>query len=278
MLDETDETDTDSDIEAPVGSGNAADSGRSSRRTLSRQSLTRMGRTQSNNILGRGGSSENLPALAKPSKASLRLGPTNRACPIVTPLQMLDVERIAEVELGLTDDMMTENAARAIAQVAIQAFGKRISASNFNALPVVLAMVGNTKSGARVIAAARHLKNHSVRVMIIGVGLEREDELLVSVKKQLAIFRNSGGTFGRWEEMQPKIAGLDSPAELIIDGLLGIHKDFDDLRTEDQASTYELVQFANKSKAAVLSVDVPSGVDGNTGSPLLLTLPYPHIH
>ncbi|TGZ80520.1 YjeF N-terminal domain-like protein [Ascodesmis nigricans] len=263
IVEETDESD-ESDGVGGMLSGNAADSGRSSRRALSRQSLnnSRMSRTLSNT---RAGSSDNLPGSTKIPKPSFRL-PTNRTCPIVTPLQMLDVERIAEIELGLTDDMMTENAGRAIAQVAIQVFGKRISASNFNALPVVIAMVGNTKSGARVIAACRHLRNHSVRVMIIGVGLEREDDLLAGVRKQLTIFRNAGGQVGRWEEMQNKIQKFDAPAELIIDGLLGIHKDFDDLRTDDQAVTYELVQFANKSKAAVLSVDVPSGVDGNSGT------------
>lgn len=204
-------------------------------------------------------------APSKPTKATLRLAPSHRPCPIVSPLQMLDVERIAEVELCLTDDMMTENAGRGIAQVAIQAFGKRISATNHNALPVVLVFAGNHKSGARAIAAGRHLKNHHVRVMVCVLGLEREDELLEHVRRQLNIFRNAGGRVARWEELASNLKTLDSPPELIIDGLLGTHLSIEDLRTEQQATAFELVQFANKSKASVLAVDIPSGVDGSTG-------------
>lgn len=181
---------------------------------------------------------------------------------------MLDVERIAEVELGLTDDMMTENGGRGIATVALQAFGKRISATNHNALPVVLVFAGNNKSGARAICAGRHLKNHHVRVMLCVLGSGHDEEqssLLVEVRRQLNIFRNAGGRVTRWEELQTNIKTLDSPPELIIDGLLGVHRGFDELAPQDQAVVFQMINFANKSKASVLSVDIPSGVDGSSG-------------
>ncbi|KAA8912879.1 YjeF N-terminal domain-containing protein [Sphaerosporella brunnea] len=250
----------------------AADSGRSSRRAISRQSISNR-LTRQLSTAGRVGSTDNLQALSsggsgimnKSGKPSFRLAPSNRPCPVVSPLQMLDVERIAEVELGLTDDMMTENAGRGIAQVAIQAFGKRINASNHNALPVVLVFAGNHKSGARAIAAGRHLKNHHVRVMACVIGLEREDELLENVRRQLNIFRNAGGRVATWPEMQSNLKSIDSPPELIIDGLLGMHLGFDDLRPDDQATAFELVHFANMGRASVLSVDIPTGVDGSSG-------------
>jgi enhancer of mRNA-decapping protein 3 len=260
--------DSDDEDETRGRNAGAAESGRTSRRALSRRQSDSARRRQ----LSVGGrvsveplSSSGSAVLNKPVKPSFRLTPSNRPCPIVSPLQMLDVERIAEVELGLTDDMMTENAGRGVAQVAIQAFGKRISATNHNALPVVLVFAGNNKSGARAIAAGRHLKNHHVRVMVCVLGLEREDELLENVKRQLNIFRNAGGRVARWEELQNNLKQIDSPPELIIDGLLGMHLGFEDLRTDDQATAFELVQFANKSKASVLSVDVPSGIDGSSG-------------
>lgn len=209
----------------------------------------------------------------KPGKATLRLAPSGRPCPTVSPLQMLSVEGIAEVELCLSDEMMTENAGRGIAQVAIQAFGKRISASNHNAPPVVLVFAGNHKSGARAIAAGRHLKNHHVRVILCVLGLEREDELLEHVRRQLNVFRNAGGEVSRSEELVRDLNSLDSPPELIIDGLLGMYLNFEDLRTDQRATASELVRFANTSKASVLAVDVPSGVDGSTG--LFFLLPPP---
>ena len=268
-----DESDNESELDLPGrGVSNALDSGRSSRRALSRASLSRRSKPHLRSTSTRRASIENLTSTStKPSKPSLRLQPTNRPCPIISPLQMLDVERIAEVELGLTDDMMTENAGRGIAQVALQAFGKRISAYRTatpapkNALPLVLVFAGNNKSGSRAIAAGRHMKNHHVRVMVCVLGLEREEELLENVRRQLNVFRNAGGRVARWEEMQTNLKTLDAPPELIVDGLLGMHLGFEDLRTDDQQAAYELVQFANKSKANVLSVDVPSGVDGSTG-------------
>ncbi|KAL7270088.1 enhancer of mRNA decapping [Rhizina undulata] len=276
------EESSDEDLEDSImrgrGDALALDSGRSSRRAVSRQSTshrrpstrtlsTSKAATRSKDNLSSsgGGGAPADGAGSKSGKPTLRLSPSNRPCPIVSPLQMLDVERIAEVELGLTDDMMTENAGRGIAQVAIQAFGKRIHASNHNALPVVLVFAGNNKSGARAIAAGRHLKNHHVRVMVCVLGLEREDELLENVRRQLNIFRNIGGRLARWEELASNLKTLDSPPELIVDGLLGMHLSFEDLRVDDQATAFELVQFANKSKASVLAVDIPSGIDGSTG-------------
>ncbi|KAK6533384.1 enhancer of mRNA decapping [Orbilia ellipsospora] len=198
-------------------------------------------------------------------KPILRLKTSSRPCPVVSPLQMLDVERIAEVDLGLTDDMMTENAGRGLAQVAIQAFGKRLHSGNHNSLPVVLVFAGNNKSGARAVAAGRHLKNHHVRVLICVLGLEREEELIDHLRRQIQIFRNAGGRLAHWNELSYKLQSLDSPPELIIDGLLGMHVAFEDLRLPDQASLFELVKFANTSKAHIMSIDVPSGIDGQTG-------------
>ncbi|EPS39196.1 hypothetical protein H072_7027 [Dactylellina haptotyla CBS 200.50] len=254
----------------------------SSRRRMTRpnrhEATSKLLRKASVNISGRispnissgmgsgGGRAEQLTnssdAKAKPI---LRLKTSSRPCPVVSPLQMLDVERIAEVDLGLTDDMMTENAGRGIAQVAIQAFGKRLHGGNHNSLPVVLVFAGNNKSGARAVAAGRHLKNHHVRVLICVLGLEREEELLAHLRRQIQIFRNAGGRLAHWNELSYKLQSLDSPPELIIDGLLGMHVAFEDLRLPDQASLFELVRFANTSKAHIMSIDVPSGIDGQTG-------------
>ncbi|KAF3079792.1 enhancer of mRNA decapping [Orbilia oligospora] len=255
-------------------------SGRSSRRGMTRPARhgSKLLRKASVNVSGRispnissgigsgGGRAEQLANSSDAkSKPILRLKTSSRPCPVVSPLQMLDVERIAEVDLGLTDDMMSENAGRGIAQVAIQAFGKRLHSGNHNSLPVVLVFAGNNKNGARAVAAGRHLKNHHVRVLICVLGLEREEELLDHLRRQIQIFRNAGGRLAHWNELSYKLQSLDSPPELIIDGLLGMHVGFEDLRLPDQASLFELVKFANASKAQIMSIDVPSGIDGSTG-------------
>lgn len=200
-------------------------------------------------------------------KPSLCLVPSCKPCPVVGPRQMINVEQIAEVELGLTEDMMTENGGRGIATVAMQALSKRLAAvnDNPNALGELLVFAGNSKSGARAIAAGRHLSSHGIRVVASVLGLEHEEGLLDGVRRQLNVFRNSGGTAVPWEEVLSKAMSLEYQPELIIDGLLGIHLGLGDLCTDHRIAVLKMVQFANNSRAQVLSIDVPSGIDGNTG-------------
>lgn len=87
-----------------------------------------------------------LPASAQ-SKPSFRIEPSGLFCPCLTPLQMLELEQLAISELGMTEDMITENAARSIAETAVKLIlSRRGSVKNDPALNVVV-MAGNTKSG-----------------------------------------------------------------------------------------------------------------------------------
>ncbi|KAI9861154.1 MAG: enhancer of mRNA decapping [Vezdaea acicularis] len=204
-----------------------------------------------------------------PSKPSLRILANDRPCSVINPLQMLDVERIAEVETEYTEDMMTENAARGIAEVALSVIspgGRRMARENRNSLPVVVILAGNNKSGARAIAAGRHLYNHGIRVITCVMGLEREEELLKNVRLQLNISRKTGGKLvPNWRSLTALLEMTDSPPELIVDGLLGMHVAFEDLRNDDQNTAYELISWANMNNANVLAIDIPSGCDASSG-------------
>ncbi|KZF26743.1 hypothetical protein L228DRAFT_17958 [Xylona heveae TC161] len=229
---------------------------------------------------GRGRSPSASPfPLGAAAKLSLHISDSNRSCPTVSPLQMLEVEQVAEQELGLSEDMVAENAARGIAEVALSILspgGKRLAAQydNHNASPVAVVLAGNHKSGARAIASGRHLRNHGVRVVCCVIGLERESELLDSVRRQLNIFRKMGGKVTRSERLHARLKALDAPPELIIDAMLGVHIPFDELRADDQAVAFEFIQWANRSKASVLSVDIPTGIDGSTGKSFSFFSPH----
>jgi enhancer of mRNA-decapping protein 3 len=56
-----------------------------------------------------------------------------------------------------------------------------------------------------------------------------------------------------------------APVTLIIDALLGPAISFEELRTGDQATVYELIEWANRNEAFVLAVDVPTGIDPSSG-------------
>lgn len=235
---------------------------------------------------------EKLPTAAH-SSAGFVLPPSNRKIEILSPLQMLNLENIAQNDLGLTEDMMTENAARGIAEVALHTLtdpaikvrlaGADGSSTETPATIVILA--GNNKSGYRSVAAARHLRNKGCNVILCVVGIERERELSVDMTKQVRLFKNLGGKVCNKSELfefvrkaSIPVISMDAPRSvlpqappmavtLIIDALLGHVTPFEDLRASDQATVYELIEWTNRNEAFVLAVDVPTGIDHTTGTP-----------
>ncbi|CZR57273.1 related to EDC3 Enhancer of mRNA DeCapping [Phialocephala subalpina] len=260
-----------------MGSG----SGRHSRRAESKLSVNRRPISRK----GSAGMQPLQPArtLSMPTtaKAVFRLVPSDRPCEPISALQMLNLENIADNELGLSEDMMTENAARGIAEVALSALHTRtdgLNVGNNVVIPTVVVFAGNNKSGLRAVAAARHLRNHGASVVVCVLGLERESELLVGLRRHIKVFRSFGGKAVTKTELLEFMKTLASPVELIIDGLLGLTISFEELRTGDQATAYELIAWANRSKAEVLAIDVPTGIDPTTGKVSIIDGRQLYIH
>ena len=198
----------------------------------------------------------------------LKIQGSNKTCPCLSPLQMLEFEQFAVSELGLSEDMMTENAARGIAETCLSAAcsvdkvqDKHDRAPN----PIIVIAVGNHKTGARAIAAGRHLRNHGFRVTVSLMGLDREEDLLDAVKQQANAYRRNGGTLLKPNELLEALKSKNVRPTILVDALLGIHTCFDDLRRDDQAFYFELVIWVNRALVEVFSVDVPSGLDPSSG-------------
>lgn len=214
----------------------------------SRTTSPRPGRTSASPMIGPGGAG-----------ASLRLTTTNRSCPTVSPLQTLEVEQIAVAEFGLAEEIITENAGRGIAEAAVTLL------SNDAAAPTLLIVTGNHRTGARAVAAARHLRNRGHRVTLSMLGLEHETELFENCRKQLEIFRKIGGRVLKWEELSARLSTSELAPDLVVDALFGMHLAFEDLRTDDQGVAFEMISWMNRSNVAILSVDVPSGLSASSG-------------
>ncbi|KAB2578412.1 Enhancer of mRNA-decapping protein 3 [Lasiodiplodia theobromae] len=202
--------------------------------------------------------------------ASFRVAHTGTTCHTITPGTMTAVEELAEVEFGLTEEIMAENAARGIAQVALQAVnpgGRRLARENLavNARPVVVVLAGNHRTGARAIAAARHLHARGPRVVVALLGYERPADYDKDVRRQLELLVRLGGYARSWTDVQRGLKRLEAPPELIVDALLGRNREFDALGAGDRATAMAVVGWANKSRAQVLAVEGPSGVGASTG-------------
>ncbi|KAJ5782714.1 hypothetical protein N7457_004488 [Penicillium paradoxum] len=239
----------DSAIQAPAMAPQLSAFGRSQLANISRTTSPRPGRSSVSPMV--------VPNVS--SGGSLRLTTTNRSCPTVSPLQTLEIEQITVAEFGLADEIITENAGRGIAEAAVGLL------SNDAAAPTMLIITGNHRTGARAIAAARHLRNRGHRVTVCLLGLEHDAELLENCRKQLDILRKVGGRVLRWEDLSTRLGPADLGPDVIIDALFGMHLSFDDLRTDDQGVAFEMISWMNRVSVDVLSVDVPSGLNASTG-------------
>ncbi|KAH7046424.1 YjeF N-terminal domain-containing protein [Linnemannia elongata] len=187
------------------------------------------------------------------------------SCPTVTAAQMQEVERICAADMGLTDEQMIENGGRGAAMMCLQALGgsRRIQPNNHNAAPIVVILAGNNRTGAYALSAARHLSNHGCIVLAFVAGSNHEGQLNSMVAFQSRGFLATGG------EMIHTIAELpqaSSPVDLIMDGMLGYQYTVRDIVDSYERETVcDLMDWANDNKAPVLSLDMPSGVNGTTG-------------
>ncbi|KAI1361601.1 YjeF-related protein N-terminus-domain-containing protein [Xylaria arbuscula] len=254
-------------------------SGRNSRlRGESRMSMTR--RSQSRKASASAGVAGPSRINSGPSSASpgLYTLTSNRRVEVVTHLQMAVVENVASNEMGMTEDLIAENAGRGICEVAMRALDDpatrlRAAAASPPVTNTIVVVAGNNKSGARAIAAARHLRNRNINTLVCVVGIERERELLDEIRKQVRLFRNFGGTVytksALFDQLAQSVNSLAASTQvsvsLIIDALLGLTISFEELRKSDQATTYELMEWANRNEAFVLAIDIPSGIEPSTG-------------
>jgi hydroxyethylthiazole kinase-like uncharacterized protein yjeF len=115
----------------------------------------------------------------------------------------------------------------------------------------VLVFAGPGNNGGDALVAARHLKHWWFDVSVVFTG--NADRLSGDARHALDEWRSSGGTL------------LDAPPPsrhwaLVIDGLFGIGL------TRDLSERYAtLVETINTIDAPVLAIDVPSGLDADTG-------------
>jgi NAD(P)H-hydrate epimerase len=169
--------------------------------------------------------------------------------------QMYSIEDKAHNVIGMKRVYMMENAGHGLADFIILKFrgklrGKRI---------VVICGTGN--NGGDGFVAARHLSYYygaSVQLILLGSASDlRTEEAKINwqiIQKMDSIELITDN------EINDKIKKTIEYAEVIIDGIFGTG-----IRGEIREPHASAIKIINKSKAFVVSVDVPSGIDPNTG-------------
>jgi ADP-dependent NAD(P)H-hydrate dehydratase / NAD(P)H-hydrate epimerase len=138
---------------------------------------------------------------------------------------------------------LMERAGRATAELARELLGEQGTS--------VLVFAGPGNNGGDAFVAARHLKQWWYRVAVVFHG--DPFKLSADAAKALQAWQDCGGDV---HDLVPRGRQWD----LVLDGMFGIGL------TRDLAEKpAELVSFINELGAAVLSIDVPSGLDADSG-------------
>jgi len=171
--------------------------------------------------------------------------------PYLSAEQMAEVDRLMVEEYGIKLIQMMENAGRHLAVLAKNRFlegdaaGKQI---------VILAGSGGNGGGAMV--CARNLLNWGAEVSVY---LTREVDLLKgTIKHQGEILQTLEVQMGIGENLI-EIPHLD----LIVDGIIGYS-----LQGAPRGRAAEMIRWANGQNTPILALDLPSGLDANTGDTL----------
>jgi NAD(P)H-hydrate epimerase len=183
-----------------------------------------------------------------------------------------EVDRLASEEFGIPSIVLMENAAFHIADVALHVTGQVAAGGG----PRVLIVCGPGNNGGDGLAAARHLHNAGAKVEIVMT--VPEGALAGDAAVNAKIARSMGLPMTVIDTGRPGAAvrealerlgggGGGGGADLIIDALLGTG-----LRQavrEPIASVIVAInRLAREHEIPVLAVDIPSGLDADSGEPL----------
>lgn len=167
------------------------------------------------------------------------------AMPAVSAAQMKEMDRIAVEETGPELLQMMENAGRSLAVVVIRSLPSLAEAR-------VLVVAGRGGNGGGGLCAARHLAS---RVGSVDVALVEPDRLSAAAANQLRIFRGTCGA-----EVPLGVLEDHPPYDVVVDAVLGYG-----LRAAPTGPVRDAIELMERSGSPVISLDVPSGLDPDTG-------------
>lgn len=167
---------------------------------------------------------------------------------------MVEVDRLMIEEYGSTLLQMMENAGRSLA-----ATGRRMLGGS-TAERRVLVLVGKGNNGGGGLVAARHLAKASAHVT---VALAAEPGELGEVpERHLGTLQGMGIDGSDRSTSVDELPALLPGTDLVLDALVGYS-----LRGAPREPVAGFIRAANATSAPRLSLDIPSGLDGDSGIP-----------
>jgi NAD(P)H-hydrate epimerase len=178
----------------------------------------------------------------------------------ITIDQMREVDRLMVEEFGVSINMMMEHASRNIAELSRTTLGGSVKDKD------ILVLAGKGNNGGDGIGAVRHLTNWGGHVHTVLATPVSDLTEQARVQYRVLAATDSPVSFAQNTTIA-ELTHLLKSSNLIIDALLGYN-----LHGNPQEPYASLIELANENDTPVLSVDIPSGLEGTTGTPSTPTI------
>jgi NAD(P)H-hydrate epimerase len=197
--------------------------------------------------------------------------------PYLTRTQLKEIDRISTDKYGIPSLILMENAGRAVAEETIKLLKHKKN-------PRITVICGKGNNGGDGFVTARHLYNQHCRVIIFYLGhlnvhksrseahlnslVEQASDINLNIIRKLKIRMIELPWLLDKDTQQDKTKWntalrLLKTADIIIDAIVGIG-----LEREIQSPLREFIARINSLNIPVVAVDIPSGLDTDTGQPL----------
>jgi NAD(P)H-hydrate epimerase len=207
----------------------------------------------------------------------------------ITREQMIQLESLTTGQYAISSTILMENAGRMSAQAIVKFMRQRgldLKATK------ILVVCGTGNNGGDGAVAARHLFNRGFNVEVLimrdlhGIFSDRSEEDKVSDMKKRkeknkagqenlsrAVLGDAGMNFKALKAFEVPVKTLKQDqllpqyfqgVGLIVDSLLGTG--LDTMTSTIKSPMKEVIQLINELEVPVISLDVPSGLDCNTGA------------
>ncbi|MEF3279833.1 MAG: NAD(P)H-hydrate epimerase [Elusimicrobiota bacterium] len=177
--------------------------------------------------------------------------------PVVTSEKMKYIDRLATLDYSISSQTLMENAGKACANEVANYVKEKFNNFEIN----ISVLCGRGHNGGDGLVCARYLKDlgfNNVKIFIINPSDRGYPELVVknlnkakekSIDINLCTLRNI-------TEIESKL----NEADIIIDALLGISA-----VGKPVAVVKKMIQIANRTKKDIIAIDIPSGLNPDTG-------------
>jgi len=177
--------------------------------------------------------------------------------PVATRQALRAFDRFAAEQLGLPGLLLMENAGRQVADAA--------RAMIVGETPHVLVLAGRGANGGDAFVAARHLAIDGVyaKIALLAARDEIQGDADANLRVLEAMDFDVVALTGPTEHVLRELEPLLRAADFVIDGLLGTGA-----HGEVREPYASVIAALNEADRPVLAIDIPSGLDADTGRPL----------